>query len=344
VAIGDYEFASRLSYFLWSSMPDEELFTLAANRTLRDPAVLESQVSRMLKSPKSQALVDQFASQWLQIHNLRNAARDPAGFPGFDPELRDAMARETLLCFGYVVAQNRSILELLDADYTFLNERLAKHYGISNVAGNQFRKVPLAGNRNRGGLVTQASILTVTSNPTRTSPVKRGKWILEQILGTPPPPPPPDIPALPDDKKTPLTGTLRQRMEQHRANPSCASCHARLDPLGFGLENFDAIGAWRDRDGDAPIDATGVLPTGESFNGPAELKTVLKSKSDAFVRNLVEKMTTFATGRGIEPADVCAIDTIVADLAQNQHKFHRLILDIVRSDPFQKRRSLGAAP
>jgi hypothetical protein len=264
--INEYELASRLSYFLWSSMPDDELFALAAQGRLRSE--LDAQVRRMLGDAKSAALVQNFAGQWLTLRKLDYVVPDPETFPGFDKELRAAMTRETELFFEAVLREDRSILDLLDADFSFVNERLAKHYGIAGVTGREFRRVSLP--PNRGGLLTQASILTLTSNPTRTSPVKRGKWVLEQILNSPPPPPPPDVPELPATKQ--LTGSLRKVMEEHRANALCASCHNRMDPIGFAFENYDAIGAWRDKDGGFSIDPSGALPDGQSFQGPGELK------------------------------------------------------------------------
>jgi mono/diheme cytochrome c family protein len=335
--INEYELASRLSYFLWSSMPDEELFTLAREGNLRKPGTLEAQVRRMMRDPKARALVENFAGQWLQLRNLRNVNPDPALFPAFDESLRTAMLKETELFFESIVKEDRSVVDFLDADYTFVNERLARHYGISGVKGDSFRRVNLSGSP-RGGVLTQASVLTVTSNPTRTSPVKRGKWILENILGTPPPPPPPGAGELSEDKKVVLSGTLRQRMEQHRANPNCATCHQRMDPLGFGFENFDAIGAWRERDGQFTIDPSGVLPSGQAFKGPAELKAILKSRREAFTRCLAEKLLTYALGRGLEPYDRCAVDQIAANVAKNGYKFSCLVDEIVKSDPFQMRR------
>ncbi|HXT59659.1 MAG TPA: DUF1592 domain-containing protein [Pirellulales bacterium] len=339
--VDDFELAARLSYFLWSSMPDDELFRLAAQGKLREGDTLANQTRRMLKDPKARALVDNFAGQWLEIRRLKTMTPDPKRFPGFDEDLRQAMLKETELFFSSVVEEDRSVLDLLDADYTFLNERLAKHYGIGGVAGQEFRRVKLD-NPDRGGLVTQASVLTVTSNPTRTSPVKRGKWILEEFFNSSPPPPPPEAGELKEDDKTVLRGSLRQRMEQHRANPSCAACHARMDPLGFGLENFDAIGAWRERDGEFAIDAAGTLPDGSSFKRPSELKAILKQKKADFARCLSEKMLTYALGRGLEYYDKCAVDEIAGKLAQNDYKFSTLILEIVASDPFQLRRGKGA--
>jgi mono/diheme cytochrome c family protein len=337
VPLTDWELASRLSYFLWSSMPDDELFELARRGTLHTPEVLDAQVGRMLKDPRSRALVENFAGQWLQLRNLKGVSPDRDRYPDFDEPLRAAMRRETELFFDSILREDRSILEFLDADYTFVNERLARHYGLSGIRGEAFRRVRLEGVR-RGGLITQASVLTVTSNPTRTSPVKRGKWILEQILGTPPPPPPPDVPELKDDAKGALSGTtLRQRMEQHRANPNCASCHARLDPIGFGLENYDAIGAWRERDGDQPIDASGALPSGRAFRGSDGLKRALKERPTQFARCLTEKMLTYAIGRGLDYPDRCVVDRVVGELEKDGHRFARLVREIVKSDPFLKR-------
>lgn len=331
----DHELASRLSYFLWSTMPDAELNTIADKGELRKPGVLKSQVERMLKDAKSTALVENFAGQWLQLRNLRTLSPDVATFKGWDEGLRKAMIRESELFFEHVVKTDKPVTHFLDADYTFLNERLAKHYGVPNIKGPEFKLVKLTDGR-RGGIVTQASVLTVTSNPTRTSPVKRGKWILENVLGTPPPPPAPDVPELPATGQ--LKGTLRQQMEQHRANPSCANCHAKLDPLGFGLENFDGIGGWRDQDNKLPIDSTGVLPDGAKFSGPAELRKVLLGKSDQFRRCLAEKLLTYALGRGVEYYDKCALDEITAKLKSGNDKFSALVLAIVENDAFQKRK------
>ncbi|WP_439631522.1 DUF1592 domain-containing protein [Gemmata sp.] len=333
--ISDFEFATRLSYFLWSTMPDEALFQLAEKGELRKPAVLEAQVKRMLKDPKAKALSENFASQWLQLRMLKTLTPDKGYYPGWDDALKNAMAREAEGYFEYVVQNDRSILEFLDSDYTFANDRLAKHYGLANVTGPEFRKVALGDGR-RGGVVTMGSTLTVTSNPTRTSPVKRGKWILENVLGTPPPPPAPDVPELPPTPQ--LKGTLRQQMEQHRANPACATCHAKMDPLGFGLENFDGIGGWRTQDNKQPIDPSGVLPGGEKFAGPAELRKVLIGKADLFRRCFAEKLITFGLGRGLEYYDKCVLDDIVAASRANKDAFSALVLAIVKSDPFQKRK------
>jgi hypothetical protein len=291
----------------------------------------------MLKDPKSRALVENFAGQWLQLRNLKTISPDPATYPAFDESLRTAMMKETELFFETVLREDRSILDFLDTPYTFVNERLAKHYGIDGIKGDKFQRVELK-DKARGGVLTQASILTLTSNPTRTSPVKRGKWILENILGTPPPPPPPDVPELKDDKQVVLSGSLRQRMEQHRTKPDCAVCHDKLDPLGFGFENFDGIGGWRTKDGTFAIDSSGVLPDGKTFNGPAELRAILKSRSQDFCRCLSEKMLTYALGRGLEYYDRCAVDDVVAAVAREQYKFSALVLAVVRSELFQYRK------
>jgi hypothetical protein len=339
----DWELATRLSYFLWSSMPDDELFTLARQGKLREPDTLKAQVERMLKDPKSRALIDNFAIQWLTVRSLRSFAPDPKMFPTFNDNLREAMIDETAHFCEYVFRENRSLMELLDSDYTFVNEQLAKHYGIPNVTGKEFRKVTLPDNR-RGGVLTMAAVLTVTSNPTRTSPVKRGKWILENILGTPPPPPPPGVEELSQDQKVVAAASLRVRMEQHRVNPSCAICHQRMDPLGFGFENFDAVGAWRTKDGTHDIDPAGVLPTGEKFSGPADLRKILLKRKTDFAKCFTEKVLTYALGRGMERTDRCFIDDIAATLSKNDYKFSTLVLEIVRSDPFQMRRGQRANP
>jgi hypothetical protein len=334
--LDDFELASRLSYFLWSSMPDEELFRLARQGRLHEDGVLEAQARRMLKVAKARALVDNFAVQWLQLRGLRTAARDPARFPRYDAPLRAAMREESERFFETILFEDRSVLEFLDADFTFVNDRLAAHYGLPPVDGSKFRRVALTDDR-RGGLITQASVLTVTSNPTRTSPVKRGKWVLEQILGAPPPPPLPDVPELSEGAKDDRPSTLRQRLEAHRANPNCANCHAKMDPIGFGLENFDATGAWRTRDGSLPIDASGSLPSGPSFRGPEGLKAFLMAREDEFARCLTQKMLTYALGRGLGPADREAVDRAVVALARDGYRFSRLVVEVVKSDPFRKR-------
>ena len=333
--IDDFEFATRLSYFLWSSMPDEELFALATKGALRKPGTLDAQVKRMLNDPKAKALSANFAGQWLQLRNLQTLTPDKGYYPAWDAALAAAMAGEAESFFEYVVQNDRPVLDFLDADYTFVNERLAKHYGITGVRGDDFRKVVLADGR-RGGVITMASTLTVTSNPTRTSPVKRGKWILENVLGTPPPPPAPDVPELPPTGE--LKGTLRQQMEQHRADPKCAVCHNKLDPLGFGLENFDGIGGWRTTDNKQAIDPSGELPGGATFSGPAELRKVLLGKADQFRDCFAEKLLTFGLGRGLEYYDKCALDDIVKASKADGDKFSALVLAVVKSDPFQKRK------
>jgi hypothetical protein len=291
----------------------------------------------MLVDPRARALVDNFGGQWLQIRNLRTISPDRERYPGFDESLREAMFRETELFLAEVIREDRSILDLIDADFTYLNERLARHYGIAGVVGPEFRRVRLSGPE-RGGLLAQASILTVTSNPNRTSPVKRGRWVLEQILGAPPPPAPPEVKPLKDDRAIETTVTVRRRMEQHRAQSSCAVCHNRLDPLGFGMENYDGIGAWRDKEAGVQIDSSGTLPTGESFRGPSDLKAILKDRRHEFARCLTEKMLTYALGRGLEAADRCAVDRIVKDLEAHKFRASVLVQGIVSSEPFLKRR------
>jgi hypothetical protein len=333
--VSEFELASRLSYFLWSSMPDDKLFNEAREGTLRQN--LNAQVRRMLLERKSRALAEDFGGQWLQIRRLQVVSPDSELFPDFDEELREAMAFETTLFFETIVREDRSLLDFIDAPFTFVNQRLARHYGIPNVSGPIFQRVELAGGQ-RGGVVTQASVLTVTSHPDRTSAVKRGKWVLENLLGTPPPPPPPDIPSLDQKKDAAGELSLRKQLELHRADVSCASCHERMDPIGFGLENYNAIGAWRERDGASAIDATGVLPDGRSFQGPAELKSVLKGQADQFTRSLTEFMLTYALGRGLESYDQPVIDRISRSLAKNNHRFSALVQGIVTSQPFQNRR------
>jgi hypothetical protein len=337
--IGDYELASRLSYFLWSSMPDPQLLELAAGNRLTQPDVLHAQVRRMLLDPKAAALIDNFAGQWLELRNLDSIRPDPVLFPDFDNQLRQAMYTETRMFFASVVEEDRSILDFIDAKYTFLNERLAKFYGIPGVEGNRFRRVELDGTE-RSGVLTQASVLAITSYPTRTSPVLRGKWIMENVLNTPPPPPPPGVGSL-DEKGGPLHGTMRQQMERHRANPVCASCHVRMDPLGFALENYDAIGHWRTEDASQPIDSSGVLPNGKKFTGSAELKNILAANRGAFAECLTEKMMIYALGRGLEVYDRAATRKIVTALAANDYRFSTLIEGIVDSAPFQLGRADG---
>ena len=338
--ISDLELASRLSFFLWSSIPDDELLGLATEGKLKDPAVLEHQVRRMLVDSRSKALVSNFAGQWLYLRNVRSASPDLGEYPEFDENLRDAFQQETGLFFESMLREDRSVLALLDADYTFLNERLARHYGIPNVYGNQFRRVTLT-DENRRGLLGQGSILMVTSYSARTSPTIRGKWLLTNILGTPPPPPPANVPSLKDRSDDGRILSVREQMEQHRANAACAVCHARMDPLGFALENFDAVGKWRNTSGlgNTPIDASGVLPDGTKFQGPAGLRKVLLSHPEQFVDTVTEKLLTYALGRGLEYYDMPAVRRIVREAKPNDYRWSSVILGIVQSTPFQMRRS-----
>ncbi|MFM8250857.1 MAG: DUF1592 domain-containing protein [Planctomycetota bacterium] len=337
--LSDFELATRLSYFLWSSLPDDELFRAARDGHLRDPEKFAAQAQRLLLDPRADALVENFAGQWLQLRNLDQFLADKKQFPAFDDQLKAAMRRETELFFAHIMRSDRSVLEFLDADYTFINERLAKHYGLSGWMGEGFQRVNVD-KAQRGGLLGQASILAVTSNPTRTSPVKRGKWVLENLFAAPPPPPPPNVPELADGKGKPLTGTLRQRMEQHRVNPACAACHQLMDPVGFGLENYDAIGAWREKDGEHPVDASGEFADGRKFQGPAELKTILLARQEEFRRCLAEKLLTYALGRGLEYYDVCAVNQIAKKVAEQDNRFSVLVREVVLSDAFRKRQGV----
>jgi hypothetical protein len=332
--ISEFDLASRLSYFLWSSMPDDELLNVAEKKQLR--ATLDAQVKRMLDDPKSAALAANFAGQWLETRNLDQVKPDPKKFPEWGPELRDAMKAETRMFFEAVLRENRPVTEFLDSKFTFLNEQLAKHYGIDGVTGPDFRKVELT-TPERGGILTHASVLTVSSYPTRTSPVIRGKYVLENILGTPPPPPPPDVPAL-DEASVGTAGSMRQQLEKHRSNPVCASCHSRMDVLGFGLENYDAVGKWRTMDGKFPVDVAGTLPNGKSFQTAPELRSLLKADLDDFSRCLTEKMLTYSLGRGLERFDRKTIENITAKLTDNEYRFQTIIYEIVKSLPFQQRR------
>lgn len=333
--LDQYELASRLSYFLWSSMPDDELLGLAWKQQLREPAVIRQQISRMLTDNRSNAFVQNFASQWLTLRRLENFKPNPQQFPKWNSRI-EALARfETLKFFHGVLRSDMSVLRLLDAEFTYLNEELANYYGIDGVKGSKFRQVSLEGTP-RAGLLTQVSVLAVTSNPTRTSPVKRGKWILENLLASPPPPAPAGVPEL--KEKGQLVGTLRQQLEQHRADPACAGCHKLMDPLGFALEKFDAVGMYREIDSGIPVDASGLLPDGTQVNGANQLRDVLATKhSEQFVRCLTEKMLTYALGRGLEYYDKCAVDQIMDSLASDDHKFSTLLYEIVMSAPFQKK-------
>ena len=335
--ISDVELASRLSFFLWSTVPDVALLGAAEHGRLSDSAVLEQQVRRMLDDPRADALVSNFAGQWLQLRNVETVKPDPLVFP-FDEALRQSFLTETALFVSSIFREDRSLLDLFSADYTFVNQRLAEHYGIPRVYGSQFRRVTLT-DANRRGLLGHGSVLTVTSYPNRTSVVQRGKWVLETLLGTPPPPPPPDVPEL---KAAPHGKVLsmREQMQAHRANAICAACHARMDPIGFALENYDGVGRWRHEDAGAPIDASGKLPDGTEFQGPAGLNQLLLTKyRDDFVRTATGKLLTYALGRGVEHYDYPAIRSIIREAAQDNDRVSSWILAIVKSAPFQMRRA-----
>jgi hypothetical protein len=337
--INEHELASRLSYFLWASMPDEELMRAAGDGRLRQPGVLEAQVRRMLADPKAANLVENFAAQWLQLRNLGRTKPDPDRFPTVDDELLDAMKRETQLFMEALIREDRSVLDLIDAPFTFVNGPLARHYGMAGVSGEEFQRVALDGEQ-RGGLLTQAAVLTVSSYPTRTSPPVRGKWVLENLLGTPPPPPPADVPVL-DETAVGTTVSLREKLEQHRRDPNCSACHDLMDPIGFGLESYDAVGAWRTHEGKFPIDTSGTLPDGKSFRGVKDLKQILRGQADAFTRNLTEKLLTYALGRGLERYDRATVEHISRQVAASNYRFSTLVLEIVNSKPFQMRSAEG---
>jgi hypothetical protein len=337
--ISDVDLASRLSFFLWSSVPDEKLLGLAARGRLSEPAVLQGQVRRMLADGRSKALVENFASEWLTVRNLRSATPDPDLFPDFDDNLREAFQRETELFLGSQLRGDRSLLDLLTANYTFLNERLARHYSIPNVYGERFRRVTVDGGQ-RGGLLGHGSILTVTSYANRTSPVLRGKWVLDNLLGTPPPPPPADVPPLVERSADGRPRSVRERVEQHRKNPACASCHMRMDPLGFALENFDAIGTWRDvNEAGAPIDASDVLPDGTQVRGVTGVRQLVLDQKEEFVRTVTEKLLAYALGRGIEFYDFAAVRRIAREAGQRDYRWSSIIAGVVASTPFQMRRA-----
>lgn len=334
-ALSDLDLASRLSFFLWSSIPDEELLSLAEQGELRNPDVLANQITRMLADPKSSALVQNFAGQWLHLRNVEDWAPDPDRFDYFDDSLRYAFQQETELFLENMIREDRSILDLINADYTFVNERLAAYYRIEGIKGGYFRRVSL-NNTGRLGVLGQGSVLMVTSYPTRTSPVLRGKWVLENLLGAPPPPPPPDVPAL-DDSAEISAGSLREALEQHRANPACAVCHNRLDPLGFALESFDAVGRQRITEEGVEVDDTGALPDGTVVDGLDGLRDVLMSRSDEFVETFAEKLLTYAIGRGMEASDRPAIREIRRQVEASDYQFSALVEGIVRSVPFRMR-------
>jgi mono/diheme cytochrome c family protein len=339
--LGDYELASRLSFFLWSSIPDDELLDAAAKGTLKNEQELARQVRRMIADPRSEALAKNFAGQWLYLRTIEGSLPNVYLFPNFGENLRQDFRRETELFFDSVLRENRSILELLTADYTFVNERLAKHYGIPHVYGSHFRRVAIA-DENRRGLLGQGSILTVTSLADRTTVVGRGKWILENLLAAPPPAPPPDVPPLPEQKNNGKVLTLRERMQQHRANPVCASCHARMDPLGFALENFDATGQWRTREAGNVVDASAELPDGTRFEGPAGLRKMLLSQPEQVATATTEKMLTYALGRGLSYYDLPAVRKIVGAAASDDYRFQTVVLGVANSVPFRmKQKELG---
>ena len=332
--LDDFELASRLSYFLWSSMPDDALLEAAADGSLRSAEALRRQARRMLADPRSSALVENFGGQWLQLRNLARAQPDPERFPAFDEELRASMLRESELFFDSIVREDRSILDFLDSDFTFVNETLARHYGMGDVSGAEFRRIALP-NEQRGGLLGQASLLTISSYPTRTSPVLRGLWVLENILGQSPPPPPPDVPEL-EVQEGPLSGTLREQLEAHRSNADCMSCHRVMDAIGFGLENYDATGGWREREGDLPLDTSGTLPGDHSFQSPAELRKILvETEAPSFSRTLAKKLLTYALGRGVDRHDNPAVDEIQQQVVDAGYRFSALVEAIVSSGPFR---------
>ncbi|MFO1497804.1 MAG: DUF1592 domain-containing protein, partial [Verrucomicrobiota bacterium] len=334
----DLQLASRLSFFLWSSIPDDELLELAIQGELHRPDVLATQTRRMLRDARAHRLASNFADQWLYLRNLASLTPDVRLFPDFDDNLRQALHRETELFFGSIAEEDRSVLDLLRTDYTFLNERLAKHYGIGGIHGSQFRRVSLPSGSHRGGLLRQGSVLAVTSYATRTSPVIRGNWILGNLLGSPPPPPPANVPAL-KEKTIASNLPVRERLAEHRANAACASCHDLMDPVGFALENFDAVGRWRTYEDGRPVDASGGLPDGSKFIGVDALEDSLLRRPSLFVGTLAEKLLTFALGRGVEPFDAPAIRQIVRDAAKEDFRFSAIILAIVNSPPFQLRNS-----
>jgi hypothetical protein len=338
--ISDLELASRLSFFVWSSIPDDQLLEVAVKGRLDDPAVLEQQVRRMLADARAEALVNNFAAQWLYLRNLGDHRPDNRLFPDFDDNLRQAFRRETEMLFESVLKEDRSVLDLLRADYTFVNQRLAKHYGIPNVYGSHFRRVELGPNHVRGGLLGQGSIMTVTSYANRTSPVRRGKWILENLLGTPVPSPPLNVPPLAENSPGAKILTVRERMVQHRANAVCASCHALMDPVGLATENFDAIGRYRTQsEAGGPIDASGGLPDGSSFEGVSGLRKAVLNRPDLFVTTLTEKLMTYALGRGLEHYDAPAVRAITRQARTDDYRFSSVVLGIVKSTPFRMRRS-----
>jgi hypothetical protein len=341
--VNQYVLATRLSYFLWSSMPDDELLHAADEGKLNEPAAIEIQVRRMIKDPKSFALVENFGGQWLQFRALESHSLERKDFQQYTDYTRMSMQQETEKFFDYIMREDRSVLDFIDANYSFLNQRMAEYYGIPGVQGTDFRKVDLPPESHRQGVITQASVLTVSSYANRTSPVIRGKWVLENILNSAPPPPPANVPSL-KEEEIGVSTTMRQQLEAHRADPICASCHARMDPLGFGLENFDAVGAWRDNDGNFPIDASGILPDGRTFNGPTELAAILKVDKDAFSECISDKLLTYALGRGLTPADQSTVRRIAGQMAANDYRFSSVVLGVVNSPQFLLRASAEKMP
>lgn len=340
--ITDHELATRLSYFLWSTMPDEELARLADEQKLHEPAVLEQQVRRMLAAPKARALTEQFAVQWLQLDKLANARPSTEFFPNFNDKLRRAMRDESLMFFDKLREEDRSVLELLDADYAYLNQDLAKHYGIAGVTHPELRRVSIKPEDHRGGLLGMGSVLAMTSHTHRTSPTQRGKYILDVIFGTPPPPPPANVGILKEERKAKNAETFREQLARHAGEASCAACHKKMDPLGFALDNYDASGAWRESTPERPLNTSGELPTGEKFTGAAELKRILRNRQDDFVHNLTEQTFSFALGRTILNTDEAAVRDVQVALAAEEYKFGSLVLAVVKSFPFQHRRSLNS--
>jgi hypothetical protein len=337
--VSDIDLASRLSFFIWSSIPDDELLDLAARGALSRPATFERQMRRMLADPKAQSLVDNFLGQWLQLRNVRSKQPNSHEFPDFDDNLRQALHAETELFFGSIIREDRSVLDLMNADYTFVNERLARHYGIPNVYGSHFRRVTLP-DETRRGLLGKGAVLMVTSHPHRTSPVIRGKWVLENILGAPPPPPPDVVPPFEEETAAARPKSVRERLEAHRRNPACAGCHRMIDPAGLALENFDAVGAWRSRDGGTrgtPVDASGQLVDGTKVDGVVALRQALMREPEIFVGTVTEKLLTYALGRGLVASDMPAVRAIVRDARRDNYRFSSIVLGIVRSVPFQMR-------
>jgi hypothetical protein len=342
--VTDLELASRLSFFLWSSVPDDELLNLAIRGTLAQPKVFDQQVKRLLADRRAtRSLVDNFAAQWLQLRSIHDVFRDPEIFPEFDENLRNGFEQETRLFVEHTLRQDASVLELLSASYTFLNERLARHYGVPNVHGERLRRVELPNDSSRGGLLGQGSILTVTAYANRTSPVIRGKWLMQNVLGVGPPTPPANVPALPETRGGAIPVSVRARLEQHRKNPPCSTCHALMDPMGFALENFDGIGAWRTVDAGAAIDSSAMMPNGTKFDGPLGLKRLLLSQPDQFAGTVTEKLLAFALGRSLEYYDRPAVRKIVHDAAPGGYKWSSIIMGVVNSTPFRLKAS-GSEP